>query len=142
MDVLNTTSIAGQAALNTANVFNGGTDGEADPYWQIDLDVVWHRDEWTVDYNVLWADGVLNFQRQTVESEPNVASSHDLHTPPQNIESIQVRYEVRDGVQLYGGISNLWYQKPSGDGYFSGYPADPTGRLFYFGAQIDMDPFQ
>ncbi len=141
LDILSFTSIAGQAPVNGANVINGGTDGGPAPFWQGYLDAVWSLDDWTVDYNVQWADGLLNFSRQTVASQPNVVSQKLLHTPAEDIHSIQVRYQVEDGWQVYAGISNLWYQKPSANDYGNGYPADPTGRVFYVGVDVNVDPF-
>jgi outer membrane receptor protein involved in Fe transport len=141
MDILSFTPLAGQAPVNTANVINGGADGGPAPYWQGDLDAVWTRDEWTVDYNVQWADALLNTTRQTLYSEPNNLAKNYLHTPAQDIHSIQVGYQINDGWQVYAGINNLWYQKPSVNDYANGYPADPTGRLFYAGLQVNLNPW-
>ena len=141
MDILSFTSIAGAAPVNGANVINGGTDGQPAPYWQAYLDAVWTLDDWTVDYNVQWSNGLLNFTRQAVESEPNIASNKFLHTPDLDVHSIQVRYQVQDGWQVYAGISNLWYQKPSANDYGNGYP-DPFGRVFYVGVDVNLDPFE
>ncbi len=140
MDIVSFTSVAGQAPVNGSNVINGGADGGPAPFWQVYLDAVWNRDEWTVDYNVQWADGLLNTTRQTIISQPNNLPGHYLHTPPQDIHAIQVRYQLDEGWQVYAGISNLWYQKPSANDYLNGYPADPTGRVFYIGAQVNLDP--
>lgn len=142
MDYLTTTPFAGQAPQNFANVINGGADGGPAPFWQAFLDIVWHRDDFTVDYNIQWADALLNFNRDTVANLPNVAPSKFIHTPPQDIHGVQVRYEVRDGMQVYAGINNLWYQKPSANDIANAYPADPTGRVFYLGVNIDVDPLQ
>jgi outer membrane receptor protein involved in Fe transport len=140
MDILQRTPIAGQPPTNGANVINGGTDGGPAPFWQAYLDAVWTLDDWTVDYNVQWADGLLNFSRRATAGEPNIVAKQYLHTPAEDVHSIQVRYQVQDGWQVYAGVQNLWYQKPSANDQTNGFP-DPIGRVFYVGVDINTDPF-
>lgn len=142
LDGLSFTSLAGQAPVSTSNVINGGADGGPAPFWQVYLDATWTRDDWSVDYNVQWADGLLNVSRQTLISQPNNLPAKYIHTADQDIHSIQLRYQFAEGWQVYAGVNNLWYQKPAANDYMNGYPADPTGRVFYVGAQIDMDPMK
>ena len=140
LDKLSFTSLTGQAAVNSSNVINGGADGGPAPYWQVNLDAVWTLDAWSFDYNVQWADSLLNFTRQQIASEPNIAAANYLRTPAQDIHSIQAGYTFADGWNVYGGINNVWYQKPSVNDYGAGYPADPLGRFFYAGVKVDLNP--
>lgn len=139
LETLTFTPLAGQAPVNESNVINGGADNGPAPFWQVYLDLLWTRDNWSVDYNVQWADGLLNESRQQLVSQPNILPAKYLHTPAEDIHSIEVRYEFESGWQLYAGINNLFYQQPAAGDYYFGYPADPTGRLFFFGAQVDTD---
>ena len=138
LDTITTTPLPGQAPINSANYAYGGVDAGPTPYWSFNLDTVWNYDAWTVDYNVDWYDGVLNFDRQTVHSLPNVVASQFLHIPAHDVHSIQVGYDIRPGWNIYAGIDNLWYQKPSIGN--NGLPADPLGRFFYGGVKVDLNP--
>lgn len=139
LDVIRTTSLPGQAPIKSENTLYGGIDGTPTPYWQFNLDTVWHLDAWTVDYNVDWYDGVLLTDRQTILSEPNYVAKKYAHLNPRDVHSIQIGYDVREGWNLYFGVDNLYYQKPSYGQ--NGYPVDPLGRFFYGGVKVDLDAF-
>ncbi|MGA9795979.1 MAG: TonB-dependent receptor [Rhizomicrobium sp.] len=139
LDSISTTPLQGEAPIQSANTYDGGVDGQPAPYWQMNLDVVWNFEAWSVDYNVDWYDGILNFERQQVYSEPNIVAPQFLHQPPHDVHSIQVSYDIREGWNIYAGINNLWYQKPSIGN--NGLPTDPLGRFFYGGLKVDVDPF-
>ena len=128
----------GEAPVKSANTIYGGADQlTPTPYWTFDFDLTWHLAPWTVDYNVDWYDGVLITDRQTVKSEPNYVDHKYLHLDPRNVHSIQVAYDVTDNLNVYGGVQNLWYQKPTiGQ---NGYPVDPMGRFFYVGVRVNLD---
>jgi outer membrane receptor protein involved in Fe transport len=131
-----TTELAGQAPVNGINTYSGPT-----PYWQLNLDLVWKLDAWTVDYNVDWYDSVLNDDRQTIDSQPNIFPAKYIHIPAHDNQSIQVAYDVAPGWDVYAGINNLWYQKPFADDYGEGEPESPLGRVFYAGLKVDDNPF-
>ncbi len=139
LDTISTTPLPGQAPIQSANTFDGGVDAQPTPYWQMNLDTVWNYDAWSVDYNVDWYDGILNFERQAIHSEPNIAAAQFIHQPPHDVHSIQVGYDIREGWNVYAGINNLWYQKPSIGN--NGLPVDPLGRFFYGGVKVDFNPF-
>ena len=139
LDSLSTTPLPGENPIERANTIYGGVNGGATPYWQMNFDLVWHRDAWTVDYNVDWNNGVLITDRQTIASEPNYVARQYLHTTDRDVHSIQVGYDFNDSWNVYGGVNNLFYQKPSiGQ---NGYPVDPLGRFFYMGVKANLDAF-
>ena len=139
LDSLSTTPLPGENPIERANTIYGGVNGGATPYWQMNFDLVWHRDAWTVDYNVDWNNGVLITDRQTISSEPNYVARQYLHTTDRDVHSIQVGYDFNDSWNVYGGVNNLFYQKPSiGQ---NGYPVDPLGRFFYMGVKANLDAF-
>ncbi|HWA30898.1 MAG TPA: TonB-dependent receptor [Rhizomicrobium sp.] len=138
LDAISTTPLPSEAPIKSANTLYGGVDFGATPNWQFNLDMVWHLDKWTVDYNIDWYDGVLQIDRQTVKSEPNYAAKKYLHLDPRDVHSVQVSYDVSQGWNVYAGVDNLFYQKPSiGQ---SGYPVEPLGRFFYGGVNVNLDP--
>ena len=137
LDVLSTTPLPGEAPIEFANTFDGGVDGGPAPRWQANLDIVWNWDPVTIDYNVDWYNAVYAWDRQTIASEPDVVAKKYLHIPDRFVQSIQVNYDFAKGWDVYAGIDNLFYQKPSiGE---NGLPVDPLGRFFYVGVKADLD---
>lgn len=137
LDVLSTTPLPGEAPIEYANTFDGGVDGGPAPRWQANLDIVWTWDPVTINYNIDWYNAVFAWDRQTIASEPDVVEKRYLHIPDRFVQSIQVDVAVARGWDVYAGIDNLFYQKPSiGQ---NGLPVDPLGRFFYVGVKADLD---
>jgi iron complex outermembrane receptor protein len=139
LDAFETTPLNGEAPVKTQNESSGGFDGGHAPDWQFNLDTLWTFDKWTVDYNILWLDSMLNITRQTLASEPNDLPANLLRTAPTNLHSIQISYEVADGWNAYVGVNNLWDQKPQYT--HSTIPVDPFGRVYYAGLKLNLDPW-
>jgi outer membrane receptor protein involved in Fe transport len=137
LDGLSTTPLPGEAAEESANTAYGGVDGGIAPRAQANLDIVWTWEPVTVSYNIDWFNGVYAVDRQTLQSEPDVYARQYLHLPSHFVQSIQADYEFSEGWDVYAGIDNLFYQKPSiGQ---NGLPAEPLGRFFYVGVKADLD---
>ena len=134
LDKVAMTPLPGQAPTDMSNE-------PGSPFWQFNIDASWTLDKWSVDYNWQWYNGILNFKRQTVLSEPNVVAKNLIHTADQNIHSIQVGYDASSEIHVYGGIDNLFYQKPSPNNDDIGYPVSPIGRFFYAGVKFNTDDF-
>ncbi len=113
LDTLSTVPLPGEKGIESANTYDGGVDGSPAPRAQANFDIVWSFDPITIDYNIDWYNGVLAVERQTVESEPDVYAKKYLHLPDHFVQSIQVDYEFSKGWDVYGGIDNIFYQKPS-----------------------------
>ncbi len=62
-----------------------------------------------------------------------------IHAADQNIHSIQIGYDVSDNLNIYGGVDNIFYQKPSPNDASVGIPASPIGRFFYGGIRFNTD---
>jgi iron complex outermembrane recepter protein len=137
LDTLRTTPLPGEAPIESANTFDGGFDGSVAPKWQANFDIVWTFDPVTVDYNFDWYNAVWAWDRQTIEDQPDITAPQYRHIPARFVQSIQVGWDFAKGWNVYGGIDNLFYQKPSiGE---NGAPVDPLGRFFYMGVKADLD---
>lgn len=137
LESLTTTPLPGEAPIQSANTIAGGVDGTPAPTWQANLDIVWHLERFAIDYNLDWYDGVLAVTRQTFSAQPDIRAPQYIHVAPRYVQDIQLTYDAGSGWVVYGGINNLFYQKPSiGQ---SGYPVDPLGRFFYVGIRSDLD---
>jgi iron complex outermembrane receptor protein len=132
LDTIKTTPLQGEAPTDGSN-----TTGS--PFWQLNLDAVWTIDRFTFDYNWQWYNGILNFTRQQVASTPNIVAPDLIHTADQNIHSISLAYDVSDNLNVYTGIDNLLYQKPSPNNATIGVPVSPIGRFFYAGVRFKTD---
>ena len=76
LDKIATTPLPGQAPTDTSNQ-------PGSPFWQFNLDANWRLDKWSVDYNWQWYNGILNFTRQSVLSEPDIIAKNLIHTADQ-----------------------------------------------------------
>jgi outer membrane receptor protein involved in Fe transport len=132
LDTIKTTPLQGEAPTDKSNE-------PGSPFWQLNLDAVWTIDRFTVDYNWQWYDGILNFTRQAIASTPNIIAPGLIHTADQNIHSVSLAYDLNDNLNLYGGVDNLFYQKPSPNNETVGIPASPIGRFFYAGVRFKTD---
>jgi iron complex outermembrane receptor protein len=141
-DMISFVALPGEAAVNSMNLATGGADYGPTPYWHLNLDAVWTHDAWTLDYNVDWFNSVYNpylTERSQPVGQPNILAHQYLYAPAYDVHSIQLGYDIREGWNVYAGVNNLWYQKPSVGN--TGFPVDPLGRFFYAGVKIDINPF-
>ena len=137
LDHLTFISLPGQAPVQGAGTLGGGFDGTPAPKWQTNIDINWALDDWTVNYNIDWYSHVLRASLQTEMDQPNFVAPQYKYIPDRFVQSIQVGYDVAHGWNVYGGIDNLFYQKPAiGE---SAYPVDPIGRFFYVGVKSNLD---
>jgi hypothetical protein len=129
LDTLGNVPLPGEARVNST--------GYTGPKWQTSLDVLWSMDKWSVDYNIDWWTGTYRFTLQTLASQPDEVAPQYIKFPDRFVNNLQVGYQASDTWRVYAGINNLFYQKPAIGA--TGYPVDPVGRVFYVGANIDMD---
>lgn len=106
------------------------------PEWQATFDLTWDYRDWTVNYGYAWFDETLRFSRTTVETQPDIAAPEYIHYDARKQHDIQVRYQVNDGFNLYGGVNNISDQQPEMSGYL--YPVGPQGRFFYLGLKARL----
>lgn len=137
LDHLTFQSLPGEAPVQGAGTLGGGFDGTPAPKWQTNIDINWSFESWTVNYNIDWYSHVLRASLQTVMDQPNVFAKQFMFIPDRFVQSVQVGYDFADGWNVYGGIDNLFYQKPAiGQ---SAYPVDPIGRFYYIGIKSNLD---
>jgi outer membrane receptor protein involved in Fe transport len=138
LNTLTTTALPGTPPVQSANVgANPGLLSQTAPRWQANLDIVWAYEKWTVDYNIDWYGNTLRTDRQTLAAAPDEFAPQFIWFPDRVVQSVQVNYEVSPGWTVYGGIDNLFYQKPTiGE---NGVPVSPLGRFFYGGLRANVD---
>lgn len=129
LDSLGNVPLPGEARVNNT--------GYIGPKWQASLDMVWSINNWSFDYNIDWWSKTYRFSLQTLASQPDETDPQYLQFPARFVNNVQLSYQASDMWRVYAGINNLFYQKPGIAA--TGYPVDPVGRMFYVGANIDMD---
>ncbi|MCR5877046.1 TonB-dependent receptor domain-containing protein [Phenylobacterium sp. J367] len=107
------------------------------PKWQVNLDVTWQWKQLSVNYGLNYFDETLRYPQRTLDNEPDYIDPAYFKYDARMTHDVQVRYEVRDGFNVYGGINNVGDQKPEPSDYI--YPVSPLGRFFYLGVRASLD---
>jgi len=106
------------------------------PKYTLNTDLTWKYNKLTLNYGLLWFDKTLRYSNQTVENNPDVVDPKYLYLKERWQHDIYAAYDVQKGIQVYGGINNLFDQKP--DIGTNTYPVPSVGRFFYFGARLTL----
>ena len=102
------------------------------PEWQATFDLTWEFNDLYVNYGYNWFDETRRYEgRPDDYIDPRYVNYSERST-----HDIQVRYDVRDSVTVYGGINNIGDQQP--DRGLTDYPVGPLGRYFYLGASMRL----
>ncbi len=113
------------------------------PDWIVNFGVNWQFEGWNIGWRGRFEDSALQFSNaaatdveivgDAVVVSPNVglADPSQLTTGSSLEHDISVSYDLRDDIQLFGGVNNLTDEEP-----FLGSlarPVSPRGRFFFFG---------
>lgn len=111
-------------------------DGEYnDPKWRGNVEALWQYGDWTVNARWIWFQGGYVDNGHIDDnwySHPKV--------PGHSYIDLSASYNIRENVKLYGGIDNVFDNKPpvhvnsfSGTGLYG-----DIGRYFYAGIKVDL----
>ena len=80
-----------------------------------------------------WAEKTSRFSNAAManDTDRDLVERDLYYYDARNLHDLQLRYQVNDGLQVYGGVNNLWGQEPEADTYTD--PVSPMGRYFYVG---------
>jgi iron complex outermembrane recepter protein len=137
LDKLSFTPLAGQPSVETAGTVGGGEDGGNAPKWSNNLDITWISGDWSVDYNIDWYAAMWRGTLVEVAAQPDLYANQYKKTSQRFENDVQVGYDIDNGMQLYAGVNNLFYQKPAlGE---ANTPIAAIGRFFYVGVNANLD---
>lgn len=102
-------------------------------------DLTWSKGNLTLNYGLLYWSRTLRFSPQTYIDQPDIVDSKYKWLKAHWEHSIYAKLTVNEKFDVYGGVNNLWNQKP--DIGTQLYPVDSVGRFFYFGARVNLKPF-
>jgi iron complex outermembrane receptor protein len=106
------------------------------PRFSATLDTSFRRGPLTIAYGINWHGKTDRFTRETLAGDPDFAAARFLRVKEKWDHEISASYDVTDQINIYGGINNLFDQKPA-YGYTS-YPISAMGQYFYLGARMNF----
>jgi outer membrane receptor protein involved in Fe transport len=106
------------------------------PKYTVNSDLTWKINKLTVNYGLLWFSKTLRFDNQTDENNPDVVDSKYRFLKEHWQHDLYVGYEAAKQLEIYGGVNNLFNQKP--DIGTSTYPVSSVGRYFFAGARVKL----
>jgi iron complex outermembrane recepter protein len=104
------------------------------PEWQVNLDITWRYQNWTVNYGYSWYDKTLAWgvdEPNRFVRDPDYVDNR--YYDERSVHDIQVRYDWDDRYAVYAGVNNFMDQRPQ-YGYVNVPYVTPQGRFFYLGA--------
>ncbi|GAM98092.1 tonB-dependent receptor [alpha proteobacterium U9-1i] len=113
-----------------------GESSSRSPEWQLNFDVTWNLGPWTTHYGYNFSTDLLRGVNASGQDENDAWSTNPLFVADEykyvdgiSSHSLQVRYEVNDRLEVYGGANNIGYDpSPTDLVYFQ------NGQFLYIGA--------
>ena len=102
------------------------------PEYQAQFDVNWKWHDWNVVYGYNWFDETRRYEGVAEDYIDPRYFNHDARST----HDLQVKYQLRDSVSIYGGVNNLTDEQPSRGTV--DYPVSPLGRYFYMGVNLSL----
>ena len=102
------------------------------PEYQAQFDVNWKWQDVSVTYGYNWFDETRRYEGVAEDYIDPRYFNHDARST----HDLQVKYQLRDSVSIYGGVNNLTDEQPSRGTV--DYPVSPLGRYFYMGVNLSL----
>ncbi|MGK6320427.1 TonB-dependent receptor plug domain-containing protein [Sphingomonas sp. DT-204] len=106
------------------------------PKYTVNADLTWSMGNVTLNYGLTWFDKTLRDTNQSYQSNPDRYAPEYTFLKERWQHDIYASVDVTDRFQFYGGVNNVFGQKP--DIGTSTYPVDSIGRYIFFGARVKM----
>ncbi len=106
------------------------------PKYTVNADLSWKLDNFRLAYGILWTDKTLRYSNQAVAGDPDIVAPQYLYIKELWQHDISMNLDVTDRFQIYGGVRNLWNQKP--DIGTLAAPISAVGRFGYVGARVKL----
>lgn len=102
------------------------------PEYQAQFDVNWKWQDVSVTYGYNWFDETRRYEGVAEDYIDPRYFNHDARST----HDLQVKYQVRHDISVYGGVNNLTDEQPSRG--MIDYPVSPMGRYFYMGMNLSL----
>ncbi|MFC0685030.1 TonB-dependent receptor plug domain-containing protein [Novosphingobium clariflavum] len=123
--------IPGADAVNEAYVA-----ANVSPKFQVTTDLTWAKGPVSLDWQVNYMSAMYRYDRQTIASNPDVVAPKYLKLKERFTHDLSMTYDIDDQFQVYGGINNMFDQKPALGSMNT--PISAVGRYFFLGARIKL----
>jgi len=110
-----------------------------DPEWAMNFNATWNIAKWTFNYEMRYFSSQLLVENDSLESNPD--SQYPLYSGNAFYHDVQVRYQIRDNVQVFGGVNNISQKFPPLNLSAAGSDSaiyDNIGRFYYGGVRVNF----
>lgn len=109
---------------------------EYSPKFQVTTDLSWQLSKVTFNWRVNYQSKLYRFDRKTIDANPYIVAPEYLKYKAQFSHDAFISADVNDQFEIYGGIDNVFNQKP--DLGALNTPISAVGRYFYVGAKVKL----
>jgi len=106
------------------------------PKYQVTSNLTWQKDKLTLTYGLQWFDKTSRYSNLGMEGNPDIVAPQYLYLKQRWQHDIYASYDVDDHFQFFGGVRNLFNQKP--ELATTRYPVNWVGRFFFSGVRVKM----
>jgi outer membrane receptor protein involved in Fe transport len=113
------------------------------PEWQATFDLTWERGPLSVNYGFQWFDETQRISNRNLNGDSDLPGGDRDFIPAEFYyfdskltHDVHVRYQINDGVSIFGGVNNLTDERTAIDEIF--HPVSPVGRALYLGFRADF----
>ncbi|WP_231958204.1 TonB-dependent receptor domain-containing protein [Novosphingobium resinovorum] len=117
-------------------VNNAYVAGNIAPKFQVTTDITWAKGPFSLDWQINYYSKMYRYDRQTVANNPDVVAPEYMKIKERFSHDLSFTYDVGDEFTIYGGINNLFDQKP--DFASLNTPVSAIGRYFFMGAKVKL----
>ncbi len=119
-----------------ADVTNSRGEARA-PKYTLNGDLTWSMDKLTINYGLSWFDKTLRYTNLIASSNPDIVADEYKYLKELWQHDIYLSYNATDSFQFYGGVNNVFGQKP--ELATDSYPVSSIGRYFFAGARVKLN---
>jgi len=129
LDKLTTVGTPGAPATNEL-----GQAAYSSPKYQVYTNLGFNTGAFTFDYSWSWFDKTQRYNPDRLAGNANYVAPQYVWIKAHSVHNIFASVDVQKNFQFYGGITNIFNQKP--DLGQNAYPTEAVGTSFFFGAKI------
>ena len=106
------------------------------PRWRGALSADWTLDNFSVNYGVTYFSKTRRFTTEQIAANPDLSDPRFFFFKERWEHDVRAAFKLDDGFEFYGGVNNLFDEKPSFDQL--SYPVSGIGRYLYVGAKVKL----
>jgi iron complex outermembrane recepter protein len=106
------------------------------PRWRGTAGIEWKIDQLSLNYGVTYWSKTRRFTTEQLAANPDLSDPKFFFYKERWEHDFQAAFELDNGFEFYGGVNNIFDQKPTFDQL--SYPVSGLGRYFYMGAKVKL----